>query len=110
VAQWYKNADIAFSCSVAEAFGRKTVEAMLAGTLMIASDTCGTLDIIENEITGLLYEQGNPKDLAAKIIFAMNNKTQCQYIADAGRTFAYENLSARKNAELVKNIYEEILG
>lgn len=109
VTQWYEKADIAFSCSTLEAFGRKTVEAMLAGTLMIAANTGGTLDIIEDKKTGLLYKQGDPIDLAFKIIFAITNKEECKKISSYGRMYAYKNLTARKNAELVKAVYEEIL-
>ncbi len=109
VTQWYEKADMAFSCSKAEAFGRKTVEAMLAGTLMIAANTAGTLDIIFDKKTGLLYQQGDPIDLAFKILYAMKNKEECQAIAKNGREFAYNNLSALKNAEEIKKVYDEIL-
>lgn len=109
VAQWYEKADMAFSCSKAEAFGRKTVEAMLCGTLMIAADTGGTLDIIEDKETGLMYRQGNPIDLAFKILYAMNNKEECAKIAATGRDFAYSNLSALKNATEVYGEYKKVL-
>lgn len=109
VTQWYEKADMAFSCSKAEAFGRKTVEAMLAGTLMIAANTAGTLDIVFDKKTGLLYQQGDPIDLAFKILYAMKNKEECQEIAKNGREFAYNNLSALKNAEEIKRVYDEIV-
>ena len=109
VAQWYEKIDMAFSCSKAEAFGRKTVEAMLCGALMIASDTGGTLDIIQDKQTGLLYKQGDPIDLAFKILYAMNHKNECQKLAKAGRNFAYNNLSAMKNAEKVYQQYCQVL-
>lgn len=109
VSQWYEKADIAFSCSKAEAFGRKTVEAMLCGTLMIASDTGGTLDLIFDKENGLLYHQGNPIDLAFKVIYALNHKEKCQQMAQAGRDFALRNLSARLNASKVYEQYESVL-
>lgn len=109
VAQWYEQADIAFSCSQCEAFGRKTVEAMLCGTLMIAANTGGTLDIIHDGENGLMYQQGNPIDLAFKILYAMNNKADCQALAKNGRTYAYENLSALKNAQAVYEQYQQVV-
>ena len=109
VAQWYEKADMAFSCSKAEAFGRKTVEAMLCGTLMIAANTGGTLDIIQDKKNGLMYQQGNPIDLTFKILYAMNHKEECQMLAKAGREFAYANLSAMKNAAEVYQQYCQVL-
>lgn len=60
-------------CSVCEPFGRVTVEAMRSGLLVIGSNTGGTLDIIRENETGLLYEQGNFVSLADKIEWAINN-------------------------------------
>lgn len=109
VAQWYEKADMAFSCSKAEAFGRKTVEAMLCGALMIAANTGGTLDIIRDKENGLMYQQGDPIDLAFKILYAMNHKEACRKMAKVGRDFAYENLSAMKNATEVYGQYRQVL-
>lgn len=109
VAQWYEKADMAFSCSKAEAFGRKTVEAMLCGTLMIAADTGGTLDIIKDRENGFMYRQGDPIDLAFKILYAMNHQEECKELAKKGRDFAYENLSAMKNASEIYKQYCEVL-
>jgi glycosyltransferase involved in cell wall biosynthesis len=105
----YEKADISFNCSACEAFGRKTVESMLAGNLVIASNTGGTLDILEHGKTGLLYQQGDPLDLMNKIIYALCHAEEMRQIASAGRQFACEHFSARRNAEEVAALYEEIL-
>lgn len=109
VSQWYAKADIAFSTSACEAFGRKTVEAMLGGTAMIAADTGGTLDLIEDGKTGLVYRQGDPADLAFKIIYAISHKEEMRQIAANGRDFAYRNFGAEKNADEIANLYHSIL-
>ena len=108
VAQWYRQADIAFSCSAMEAFGRKTVEAMLSGCLMIAANTGGSLDIVEHEKTGLMYQQGDPIDLAYTILYAMKNKEEMKEIAKEGRTFAYKNFTAYDNAKAISALYKKI--
>ncbi len=55
-------------CSKCEAFGRVTIEAMKIGIPVIGSNTCGTVELIEHERSGLLYEQGNPSGLANEVI------------------------------------------
>lgn len=109
VAQWYEKADIAITCSAMEAFGRKTVEAMLAGTLVIAANTGGSLDIIQDHCTGLLYDQGDPISLYSTVLWALSHQEKCQEIAAAGRTSAYENFNALRNASNIKQVYDEIL-
>lgn len=61
------SADVVLSCSKMEAFGRVIVEGLILGKPVIASNTGGNTEIITNGINGLLYEQGNYKDLAKKI-------------------------------------------
>jgi glycosyltransferase involved in cell wall biosynthesis len=109
VSQHYEKADIAFNCSESEAFGRKTVESMLAGALVIASNTGGTLDIIEHKRTGLLYQQGDPLDLMNKIVYALNHVEEMRKIAAAGRLFAHEHFSASRNAKEIVELYKEVL-
>lgn len=106
---YYQNADIAFTCSKSEAFGRITVEAMMSGNLIIASNGGATLEFVENGKTGLLYEQGNIDSLAENIIYALNHKEEMKSIAAAGRLYASENLTANINAQHIFGIYSELL-
>lgn len=109
VEKYYKHADIAFSTSVCEAFGRKTVEGMLGGALLIAADTGGTIDIIANGKTGLTYKEGNPIDLAQKITYAIKNKNEMKKIAECGRKYALDHFDASLNAKSVYEVYESVL-
>lgn len=108
-AKWYECADIAFNCSVFEGFGRTTVEAMLAGALVIGSDTGGTLDIIKPDKTGLLYHQGNAQNLSSKIEYAIMHPDEMRSIAENGREYAKIHFSASKNADSINALYREIL-
>lgn len=109
VAVWYEKADISFNCSACEAFGRKTVEAMLAGNLVIAANTGGTLDIVEHKKTGLLYQQGDPLDLMNKIVYALSHSAEMIQIAKAGKDHAASHFSAQRNAEEIVALYKEIV-
>lgn len=53
--------------SHAEAFGIALVEAMAMQKPSVASNSDGVLDILVDNVTGLLFENGNASDLASKI-------------------------------------------
>lgn len=106
---YYKAADIFFMCSKFEAFGRTTVEAMMAGCLVIGANTAGTSELIQEKENGLLYEYGDADDLCAKIRYALRNRSEMKTIAARGQTNAYHNLSAAANAESVLNLYNQVL-
>ncbi len=108
VEKWYEIADISFNCSQSEAFGRKTVEAMMVGNLLIGADTAGTKELIQDGKTGLLYKQGNTDDLANVIEYAINNTSKMKIIAEDGREYMYNNMTARLNANRVVEIYKEM--
>ena len=101
--------DIFCMCSKSEAFGRTTVEAMLSGNLVIGANTAGTKDLIDDGVTGIYYEQGNAEDLCEKMLAAINNKSKSKEIAESGRQYMFENMSAERNAEEIYNLYMEIL-
>ena len=110
VENYYAKADISFTCSKSEAFGRTTVEAMLSGNLVIGADSAGTRELIRDGETGMLYEQGNIVDLASKMSYAVNNIEESKRIARNGAYYMYDNMTSQINADNVYALYKEILG
>ena len=107
---YYGSSDIFLMCSKAEAFGRVTVEAMMGGCLVIGNNTAGTKDLIEDGVTGLLYEDRNIDDLVQKIEYALEHKEEVRKIAAEGRRFMAENMTAEMNAEKINDLYHEVIG
>lgn len=103
-----QNSDICIVASKMEAFGRATVEAMLAGVLVIGACSGGTAEILQSG-RGLLYSANSPADLACKISYAINNRKEMQKIAKIAQQYAFENYTASKNADKVKALYLEAL-
>ncbi len=64
---YLREADVVLVCSSNEAFGRVTVEAMKLSRAVIGARAGGTEDLIQDGITGVLYEPGNIDDLAERI-------------------------------------------
>lgn len=110
VARFYHRSDITVVCSAVEAFGRVTVEAQLAGCLVIGADAGATPELIQQRETGLLYQKSNAEELAEQIIWAVEHAEEAQKIAKAGQTYARGLYSKERNAQEIVSIYETILG
>lgn len=108
VEEYYKKADISFTCSEFEAFGRTTVEAMLSGNLVIGSDSAGTKELIGDD-RGILFKLHDSDDLYDKIKFAIDNPDLVKHIAQKGREYMYKNMTAEKNADNIFQLYSKVL-
>lgn len=109
IEKYLLKADVLCSCSKMEAFGRATVEGMLAKCLVIGSNTGATQEIIEHRRTGLLYENGNTESLTRCIRYIFDNMDEARYIASMGQKEAKEKYTDERNATEIIKIYEEVL-
>lgn len=100
--------DIICVCSQNEAFGRVTVEGMASGAIVIGADTGGTLELIKNGETGLLYRQGDAENLSNKIKWVTENKEKAMKIAINGQNYVEKMFTAKINAEKVYDIYSKL--
>ena len=87
---------------------RHLVEAMLAGALVIGTDSAGTKDIITDKETGLLYKVGDVERLSDTIEYALNNKEMMKKIAANGRKRAMEAFTVSRNADSIMKVYEKV--
>ena len=104
-----KRHGIALVCSIYEAMGRVTPEAMLANQLVIGANFGGTKEIIENKYNGYLYELNNPDDLADKIYNAIKNEKVSSEIIDNAYKYAKKNFDNNIQNEKVVCIYNKIM-
>lgn len=101
--------DIELMCAICETFGRVTVEGMRSHLLVIGTNTGGTPEIIQDEKTGLLYEQGNPRDLAGKIEKVYKDRAYMKELTDAGYFHSQSNFTAEKNVTEIFHVFRSIL-
>jgi glycosyltransferase involved in cell wall biosynthesis len=64
-----------------DTFGLVVIEAMAAGTPVIATNQCGPLEIIEDGVSGLLFEKDDVNSLAQKISEIHINTTLCKMVS-----------------------------
>lgn len=104
-----KDYDLAFMTSKMEPFGRTTVEYMFAGLPVIASNTGANSELIENGVTGFLYQEDDIKDLSSKIRHLYENQRELEVIGIKAKENAYERYTAEINAERIYNLYKQVL-
>ena len=105
VAAYRKKADVCLVCSDCEGFGRVTIESMLAGLLVIGSDSGATTELIKHNKTGLLYEKGNIESLASCIECVGMNSLKYKEIAKNGQNWALQTFESTNYAEKIMNIW-----
>lgn len=108
VLPFYKKADVMIMSSRAEAFGRTTVEAMMAGCAIIGSNSGGTPEILDYGNCGYLFENGNYMDLAGKMEHVIKNRSELAEMAQRGQKYALETFTAKLNATKIAELYHQI--
>lgn len=101
-----QNYQIGFTCSKSEGFGRVTAEYMLAKLGVIASDTGANPELIKDGFTGLLYREGDVKNLLQKMLYWINNRENLIECSKKAYLFAKDNFTSVVNAD---NIYKHYL-
>lgn len=108
VLPFYKQADVMIMSSKEEAFGRTTVEAMMAGCAVIGAESGATPEILNYGKCGYLFGNENYQDLADKMEYVLNNKDELFEMAQRGQKYALENFTAKLNAKRIAELYKTI--
>ena len=96
--------DAELECCWCEPFGRVTVEAMLSGVPVVGSAAGGTLDIIEDGVSGLLYKLHSPEDLAQKLMWINRNPHEAAQMALRGKERALQLFSLEHSVSQIANL------
>lgn len=101
--------DCGIMCSKSEGFGRVTVEYMMAGLPVIASDTGANPELIIESENGMLYRWNDIEDLKEKMVYLLNHAAALKQMGENARKYAISHFSAALNSELVYREYLKIL-
>ncbi len=94
---WYEN------------FPRTLVEAFACGLPVIASRIGALAELVEDGVTGLLFEPGNASDLAAKLQWAQQNAEKMRQMGQNARKRYEADYSAEKNYGQLMAIYSDAI-
>lgn len=92
-----------------ETFGLSLVEAMSCGCACISTDVAGPLDIIENNINGVIVKKRDVEALAGAMSMLSQDPLLCWQLGSAAKKKANEEYSLSKYGARLKEFYETIV-
>jgi glycosyltransferase involved in cell wall biosynthesis len=92
-----------------ETFGLVALEAFGSGTPVIASRMGSLTEIVRDHETGLLFEPGNPEDLALKLRWALDNPPAMQAMGRQARALYEAEFTPDVNYWQLTAIYADAL-
>ncbi len=101
--------DIGAMCSKVETHGISILEMMAAGVPVVAPDVGGIPEVIENEINGVLFPQGNPDQLAESVICLLSDPKIAHRLGKAGQNRVYEKFSVERMVRSTEQIFQSCL-
>lgn len=95
--------------SVKEAFGRVTVEYMLGGLCVVASNTGANTELISHNKDGFIYELGNINELSEQINKLYKDRYKLREISNNGQKKALYKFISDVNCENIYKIYRSVI-
>jgi glycosyltransferase involved in cell wall biosynthesis len=92
-----------------EPFGRVTVEAMMQGRAVVATNHGGTVELIEDAVTGMLVPPSDPKSLAAAIESLLADRPMREKMGQAAALYAKQNFGLPSYGSQMRNIINELV-
>src|SRR3972149_9314261 len=93
--EWYENSPLA------------VYEAMAMGRPVIGANIGGIPELIQDHITGLVFHPGDPEDLAAKMLYLMENPEIARQWGSEARRIAKEKFAPYKHYKDILSVYED---
>jgi glycosyltransferase involved in cell wall biosynthesis len=92
-----------------EPFGRVTVEAMMQGRAVIATNHGGTVELIEDGVTGMLVPPSDTTALAAAIESLLIDRPMREKMGRAAALYAKQNFGLPGYGSQMRNIINELV-
>lgn len=92
-----------------EGFPMTLVEAYASGLPVIASRIGALAELVEEGVTGLLFEPGNAADLSVKMVWALDHPEDMQKMGRAARLIYEQYYAPQCNYEQLMTIYHEAI-
>ena len=103
-------ADLFLLPSESESFGLAALEAMACGAPVVASRVGGLPEVVEDGVSGFLFEVGALDDMAEAGVRLLTDEGLHRQMSQAGRQTAEEDFSATAIVPLYESFYERVLG
>jgi len=107
--RWYHMSDLYISPSHVDGSSVTLMEALASGLPCLVSDIPGNREWIEEGINGWLFRDGDVDDLAAKILYAIQNRKSFKQVGEAARKTAEQKADWTKNFGKLLAAYDQIV-
>ena len=104
-----RKCDVEIVASVMEEFGRVTIEAMLSGRPVLASDSGANPELIQDKVTGWLFKSGDAESLAVKMENIIMHPQWLENMCKTAYMWAKENYMSEKNTQQIEDLYQFLL-
>lgn len=84
-------------------------EAMLHGKPVVCSRIGGLPEIVDDGVTGLLFEPGNAEELAEKVRYLWDRPDICRQMGQAGRDKALREYSHERYYERIMGVFDQAI-
>jgi L-malate glycosyltransferase len=109
VRQYLRRFDIFVSAAREEAFGIVMIEAMMFGLPVVATESEGAREIIEDDKSGILIPIEDERAMANAILSLLDNESERKRLAENGQKRVVENFSLDKMVSDTEKFYRRVL-
>jgi glycosyltransferase involved in cell wall biosynthesis len=106
---WIAGLDALLVPSIGEPLGRTLVEAMLLGTLVIATDSGGNREAITDDLTGKIVKPDDPQASAIAYLDLVNRPADRAKIVDRAQIEARDRFGTERHVNAVMAIYDALV-
>jgi glycogen(starch) synthase len=105
----YQTCDLFVAPSLYESFGLIYLEAMNYAKPVIGCCAGGVPEVVDHNVTGVLVEPGNPRDLASAIIELLNSSDRLYEMGMAGRERLMRKFTYIQMAQNFARLYRKVI-
>jgi glycosyltransferase involved in cell wall biosynthesis len=109
VAEWLRAIDVFVLPSVSEALSNSLMEAMASGCCVVASRVGGNPELVEDGVSGLLFEPRNTAGLAAALETVADDAARRELLACRATGAMRESFSLAGSVSRMEKLYGEVL-
>jgi len=106
----YADIDIVLIPSREETFSLVALEAMAAGVFVVAANTGGIPEIVQDRRTGLLFTMGSAKELANQIAIAITHPALVREITASAQQQVLQVFGLDKTVRAITRVITETMG